>query len=153
MKTTEQVLIVAECELHVESVIYVFDSAQIGNWAVLDAGQARLCGALVYQPPNSYQSARVVMGSGTKKQVARALSLISQGISANELCAGCTVHVFEAQRVQFGEVFVDPVCGMVVEKSSGFEFDYKGKPYLFCSPDCRKAFEANPGAFVWRGGK
>jgi YHS domain-containing protein len=43
----------------------------------------------------------------------------------------------------------DPVCGMKIdEKQSEFETKFAGKQYFFCSEECRKEFEDNPGAYL-----
>lgn len=43
----------------------------------------------------------------------------------------------------------DPVCGMEVdEKTAQFKTEHMGKIYYFCSPGCKKAFEANPHKYV-----
>lgn len=43
----------------------------------------------------------------------------------------------------------DPVCGMEVdEKTAQFKTEHMGKTYCFCSPGCKKAFEANPHKYV-----
>lgn len=41
---------------------------------------------------------------------------------------------------------VDPVCGMTVDPKTakGGSVTRDGKTYVFCSPGCRKAFEARP---------
>ena len=43
----------------------------------------------------------------------------------------------------------DVVCGMTVdEKTAVAKSIYKGKTYYFCSPGCKKAFDANPTKYV-----
>ncbi len=43
----------------------------------------------------------------------------------------------------------DPVCGMEVDpKTAAGKSDYKGETYYFCSPGCKKAFDANPEKYV-----
>lgn len=43
----------------------------------------------------------------------------------------------------------DPVCGMIVdEKRSGFEHDFQGKTYYFCSESCRSKFIMDPLKFL-----
>lgn len=44
----------------------------------------------------------------------------------------------------------DPVCGMKVDPKSPdvVKTEYKGKTYYFCSPMCKKDFEANPENYV-----
>jgi len=43
----------------------------------------------------------------------------------------------------------DPVCGLAVdEKKSEFQTQFAGKKYSFCSEECRKDFEADPGGYV-----
>ncbi|MEK7217349.1 MAG: YHS domain-containing protein, partial [Chloroflexota bacterium] len=36
----------------------------------------------------------------------------------------------------------DPICGMVVEKSSALKTERNGRAYYFCSVNCQRAFEA-----------
>jgi Cu+-exporting ATPase len=44
----------------------------------------------------------------------------------------------------------DPVCGKKIDTSlvCPFVADHKGKKYYFCSPECRRKFEADPEKFV-----
>ena len=43
----------------------------------------------------------------------------------------------------------DPVCGMEVnEKKAAAKSEYAGKPYYFCAPACKKAFDANPAKYI-----
>jgi YHS domain-containing protein len=47
------------------------------------------------------------------------------------------------------ESVTDPVCGMRIARSAAVAKDsYVGHPYFFCSEECRKAFAADPQAFV-----
>ena len=47
------------------------------------------------------------------------------------------------------ETVTDPVCGMDIKKSDAkFTKEYKGKKYYFCSEDCFRKFEADPGKYV-----
>ena len=43
----------------------------------------------------------------------------------------------------------DVVCGMQVDptKAAG-KSDYNGKTYYFCSPACKKKFDANPSQYT-----
>lgn len=43
----------------------------------------------------------------------------------------------------------DPVCGMDVdEKTAAGQSVYKGQSYYFCSPGCKKSFDANPEKYL-----
>ena len=43
----------------------------------------------------------------------------------------------------------DPVCGMEVdEQTAAATSEYKGKTYYFCSPGCKKAFDADPEKYL-----
>lgn len=47
----------------------------------------------------------------------------------------------------------DPVCDMDVdEKTAPAKAEYKGKPYYFCSPGCKVAFEKEPEKYVAKSG-
>ena len=41
----------------------------------------------------------------------------------------------------------DPVCGMAVTGTSAGS-EYRGRTYRFCSDQCRKLFELNPGKYA-----
>ena len=44
---------------------------------------------------------------------------------------------------------IDPVCRMTVnEKEASGKTEYEGQTYYFCSADCQRAFEENPGKFA-----
>ncbi len=47
------------------------------------------------------------------------------------------------------QTVIDPVCGMKIDpdKAAGSS-DYQGKTYYFCGVGCKKAFDAEPAAFV-----
>lgn len=42
----------------------------------------------------------------------------------------------------------DPVCGMKVDPSSQYKYDYQGHTYHFCSQNDLDAFKANPSQYV-----
>jgi xanthine dehydrogenase accessory factor len=47
---------------------------------------------------------------------------------------------------------VDPVCGMTVEADdSSYPLVHDGVTYYFCRAGCRRAFEADPAAYVKKG--
>jgi len=44
---------------------------------------------------------------------------------------------------------IDPVCGMEVDQPTAtYKSDYNGKIYYFCSPGCKKSFDADPTKFT-----
>ncbi len=44
---------------------------------------------------------------------------------------------------------IDPVCGMTVDpETAAGEFDYKGKTYYFCNPNCQHKFSADPENYL-----
>jgi YHS domain-containing protein len=47
---------------------------------------------------------------------------------------------------------VDPVCGMTVAAGdSSYPLVHDGVTYYFCRAGCRRAFEADPAAYVKKG--
>ena len=43
----------------------------------------------------------------------------------------------------------DPVCGMKVDdQKAAAQSAYEGKTYYFCSPGCKRKFDANPRQYV-----
>jgi RND family efflux transporter MFP subunit len=49
-------------------------------------------------------------------------------------------------------VVTDPVCGMEVDEkaavAAGLKSDYRGRTYYFCSDDCKKKFDKEPGKYI-----
>ena len=46
----------------------------------------------------------------------------------------------------------DPVCGMTVDPTTARKTsDYRGTTFSFRSPGCKKAFDADPAAYVGGG--
>lgn len=46
----------------------------------------------------------------------------------------------------------DPVCGMTVDPASSTEKStYESKTYHFCSTDCKRRFDAEPGKYAISG--
>jgi YHS domain-containing protein len=44
---------------------------------------------------------------------------------------------------------VDPVCGMPVDENhAAGKLEYAGQIYYFCSPDCQKNFQLEPGIYI-----
>ncbi len=44
---------------------------------------------------------------------------------------------------------LDVVCGMEVDEATAqWTSEYKGKTYYFCSPGCKRAFDANPEKYL-----
>jgi P-type Cu+ transporter len=51
------------------------------------------------------------------------------------------------------ENHIDPVCGMAVDPATAAgESEYEGKTYYFCNPGCKAKFEADPEAYLKKGG-
>ena len=46
------------------------------------------------------------------------------------------------------QIFVDPVCGMSVQKNSLFHMHHGNETYYFCSEHCLHRFRSYPQAFV-----
>jgi Cu+-exporting ATPase len=43
----------------------------------------------------------------------------------------------------------DPICGMLIDpKTAAGKSEYKGQTYYFCSPGCKKTFDANPEKYA-----
>ena len=43
----------------------------------------------------------------------------------------------------------DPVCGMTVDPTTARRTsEYRGTTFYFCSPGCKKAFDADPASYV-----
>lgn len=150
MRVNEQMIFITECENHIPALLYALEESGVRNWVVAEAGQGRISDALVYQPPHSFQSARLVVAAGASERIARCLSLIAQGVTTGELCPGCVAHNVEAERVEFASVDIDPVCGMAVSRESALEVSHEGSEFFFCSEECQTAFRQSPASYVWK---
>jgi YHS domain-containing protein len=49
-----------------------------------------------------------------------------------------------------GMMTTDPVCGMRIDekKSQELQTQFAGRKYFFCSEECQREFEADPGGYV-----
>jgi YHS domain-containing protein len=45
-------------------------------------------------------------------------------------------------------IYIDPVCGMKVDKSASFDWKYSGKTYYFDAYECKETFKMNPQKFI-----
>jgi Cu+-exporting ATPase len=45
----------------------------------------------------------------------------------------------------------DPVCGMLVDLAAASSAVHEGHSYFFCSDECRRKFEADPGTYLRQG--
>jgi Cu+-exporting ATPase len=44
---------------------------------------------------------------------------------------------------------IDPVCGMTVDPTNARRTgEYQGTAFYFCSPGCKKAFDADPASYI-----
>ena len=44
---------------------------------------------------------------------------------------------------------IDPVCGMTIDPGTARRTsEYQGTTFYFCSPGCKKAFDADPTSYV-----
>lgn len=44
---------------------------------------------------------------------------------------------------------IDPVCGMTVDPATARRTsEHQGTTFYFCSPGCKKAFDADPASYV-----
>jgi YHS domain-containing protein len=56
----------------------------------------------------------------------------------------CHAHAASARAA----LATDPVCGMAVDPATARSAEHAGTTYHFCSPGCRKAFTADPAAYL-----
>ena len=52
---------------------------------------------------------------------------------------------------EMAETTIDPVCGMSVDPATAPSAEVDGTTYYFCAPGCRKAFMADPSAYLGGG--
>ena len=141
-------LMVMACEVHSDEVVSALESAGIQDWSVTNCSQASRSGQLAIDPPRSYTAGRVLLATGSADQVSRAVSLVSQAVSADEVCKNCRMYTWDVQSVSLGALVADPVCGMMVEPANALSLSHSGREYWFCCEDCRNSFKNDPGAYM-----
>ena len=45
---------------------------------------------------------------------------------------------------------IDPVCGMRIDEQTALRSTYQGKPYYFCSSQCKETFDLSPERYAKR---
>jgi xanthine dehydrogenase accessory factor len=78
------------------------------------------------------------------------------GVTSAGMAGASGAHAGHAERAAPGAGQVaealDPVCGMtVVAGESSYPLEHDGVTYYFCQAGCRRAFEADPAAYVKKG--
>ena len=59
-----------------------------------------------------------------------------------------TLQQLEEERLLVSqEKVIDPVCGMKIDPRKAIEYDYKGKIFHFCNPNCEAHFKRDPERF------
>jgi YHS domain-containing protein len=58
------------------------------------------------------------------------------------------LRLANAPRYQEGNMAIDPVCGMHVNKAHAARMEYRGATYYFCIPDCQRQFAGDPERFL-----
>jgi len=59
------------------------------------------------------------------------------------------VPSYKRKETEMATPVIDPVCGMTVDPDrTPHKSEYEGTTYYFCSPGCKKAFEAEPATYL-----
>src|SRR5581483_4589798 len=151
MAHTRLVMMLVACDLHSDAVLEALDEAQVGDWVIIPAAQARRMGHLEYLPRYREHVADLIFGMAEAPAVAQTLDTLSQGTPGHELCADCEAYVWEARHVPLANAALDPVCEMAVDRDHTLSATYQGVHYYFCSAACRDRFLAHPEAFARQG--
>lgn len=53
-----------------------------------------------------------------------------------------TMHEAPARTAHGGEIAKDPICGMVVDKTTALKLERGARTYYFCSSNCVRTFES-----------
>ncbi|MBS1136936.1 MAG: XdhC and CoxI family protein [Proteobacteria bacterium] len=86
------------------------------------------------------------IGAATPEEIA--LSVLAAVVQERRRGAPVAAEVAAAPAIEAAPA-IDPVCGMQVDPSTAkHRSEYRGKPYYFCCPHCKHAFDKNPVEFV-----
>jgi YHS domain-containing protein len=62
--------------------------------------------------------------------------------------------VLSWRKIRSDKMALDVVCGMEVDETTAqWTSGYKGRTYYFCSPGCKRAFDANPEKYIKGSGE
>lgn len=70
--------------------------------------------------------------------------LVFAGLFYMMMRHGCGAHAVHGKAKKNDVDHTDPVCGMKVDKTSGYGMMHDGHLYRFCSRDCLDRFESDP---------
>jgi YHS domain-containing protein len=55
----------------------------------------------------------------------------------------------KSMQKEMNTMYRDPICGMQVDpRTAAGESEYQGQKYYFCSPGCKKTFDADPPKYA-----
>lgn len=57
------------------------------------------------------------------------------------------IQLEEERLLRSQEKVIDPVCGMKIDPQKAIEYEYKGKIFHFCNPNCEAHFKRDPERF------
>ena len=109
-------------------------------------------GAVVYQVKQNTDSETCDILDANDKVIGN--------VHNNYKAMACTLHCFSnamdakthrkvnKSSLSTTENSTDFVCGMKVNKSEAYTYEYKGVEYFFDSKDCKEAFKMNPEKFI-----
>jgi YHS domain-containing protein len=137
----------AACNLHSDAILRALDEAQVGDWVLLAAGQARRMGRLDYVPQFRERGADVILAMADSAAIARALAILNRAASGRQVCGNCLVYLWDAVEAPLATIAVDPVCGMVVQLEGAVTTIHDGVTYSFCSAECRERFLEFPETY------
>ena len=120
--------------------------------AIVDSGLSKT--VFVDRGHGYFEPRRVETGwrVGDRVQVTRGLMPGERIVISGTFLIDSESRMKTAAMAMAGPVTKDPVCGMDVDQqqasTAGRTADYQGKPYFFCSEDCKHQFETSPGRYV-----
>lgn len=143
-------VMILACDRNAASVAQMLDEAQVGDWTIVPAVQARRLGYLQHVLPRHPEGSSVIFGFGERNVITHALETLAQAERENTVCPDCVAHIWEVQQVPLSQVALDPVCDEVVDRDRAPTADYQGTHYYFCSKGCQDDFLQQPDAYLRR---
>lgn len=120
--------------------------------AVLDSGQKQT--VFVDRGKGFFEPRKVEIGwrLGDRVEILKGLTPGERIVVSGNFLLDSESRMRLAAAGLFGEVAQDPVCGMNLDvtkaKAGGYNTDYRGQPYYFCSEQCQKKFLQTPERYM-----
>ena len=139
-----QTLMLLTCEKHSVAIETILDESGFPSWTHMAALQSRRSHFLQDVPRRHPDHCSVFYAFGSAESVRVAAAALAKARAAGTVCPDCVAFSWRANELMQAELELDPVCEQVVDASQSLKYEYEGKDYYFCSPECQHSFMSSP---------